>query len=97
MYITDGDPTAYDFNQPGDPFDAGPPPDVAMNTDRGDAKQVTIDRAVEEANQIKAGLFKSRMLAIGVGSAINNSASQKRLVQISGPQARDEPHRASRA
>ncbi len=33
VYVTDGDPTAFDFNQPGDPFSAGPPPDVAMNTD----------------------------------------------------------------
>ena len=83
VYITDGDPTAYDFNQPGDPFDPGPPPDVAVNTNRGAAAAPTIDRAVVEANQIKAS---SRMLAIGVGTALSNSGSQARLTQISGPQ-----------
>ena len=31
VYVTDGDPTAFDFNQPGDPFDPGPPPDVAVS------------------------------------------------------------------
>lgn len=85
VYVTDGDPTAFDFNHPGDPFDAGPPPDVAVNTDRStEAAQVTLDRAVEEANRIKSN--GTRMLTIGVGSALNNAASQQRLVQISGPQ-----------
>lgn len=54
LYITDGDPTAYDFDQAGDPFDPGPPPDVGMNTDRDDARATTLDRAVEEANQLKS-------------------------------------------
>lgn len=85
VYVTDGDPTAFDFDQAGDPFDPGPPPDVAMRTDRTSAaQQVTVDRAVQEANGIKSN--GSRMLAIGVGSALSNPASQQRLVQISGPQ-----------
>lgn len=88
LYVTDGDPTAYDFNQPGDPFDAGPPPDVGVNTDRGDASQHTMSRAIAEANLIKSG--GARMLAVGVGSALDNSSSANRLVQIAGPQvARD--------
>jgi len=86
VFVTDGDPTAFDFNQPGDPFKAGPPPDVAVQTDRSEAAQVTIDRAVDEANQIKTGVTKSRMLAVGVGSALSSSASRNRLVAISGPQ-----------
>jgi hypothetical protein len=53
VYITDGDPTAYDLNQSGDPFDPGPPPDVAFNTNRGEARQTTLDRAVQEANEAK--------------------------------------------
>ena len=32
VFVTDGDPTAYDFNRPGDPFSPGPPPDVAVGT-----------------------------------------------------------------
>jgi hypothetical protein len=86
VFITDGDPTAFDFNQPGDPFDPGPPPDVAVQTDRSNAAQVTIDRAVEEANQIKTGATSSRMLAVGVGQALSSNASRDRLVAISGPQ-----------
>jgi hypothetical protein len=83
VYITDGDPTAYDLNQPGDPFKAGPPPDVAVQTDRGSAAQLTIDRAVEEANALKGG---ARILVVGVGNALGSTASQNRLKQISGPQ-----------
>lgn len=82
VFVTDGDPTAFDFDQANDPFR---PQDVAVNTDRSQAAaQVTLDRAVEEANQIKAG--DTRVLAVGVGSALNNNASRDRLTQISGPQ-----------
>ncbi len=89
VYVTDGDPTAYDFNQPGDPFDPGPPPDVAISTDRDQAAQTTLDRAVQEANRIKGS--GSRMLAVGVGSAVTgNPASRSRLVQIAGPQVVDD-------
>ena len=85
VYVTDGDPTAFDFNQAGDPFDPGPPPDVAVRTDRSaQAQEVTVDRAIQEANQIKTA--GTRMLAIGVGSALSNTASRNRLVQIAGPQ-----------
>ena len=84
VFVTDGDPTGYDFDKPGDPFDSGPPPDVAVNTNRGEANQLTMDRAVQEANTIKGG--DTRMLAVGVGSALSNSGSGDRLIQISGPQ-----------
>ena len=70
LFVTDGDPTAFDFNQAGDPFSAGPPPDVAYSTDGStESRQLTLDRAVEEANQIKAN---TRMLAVGVGNALSN-------------------------
>ena len=52
------------------------------NTDSGGA---ALDRAVEEANGVKTN--GSRMLAVGVGTALNNSSSQNRLKQIAGPQA----------
>jgi LPXTG-motif cell wall-anchored protein/uncharacterized repeat protein (TIGR01451 family) len=82
VYVTDGDPTAYNFDQAGDPF---PADDVGMNTDKDQAAAVTINRAIEEANQIKTG--GTRMLAVGVGSAVTgNQASIDRLVQIAGPQ-----------
>lgn len=84
VYITDGDPTAYDFNRSGDPFSAGPPSDVGVGTDRNSTvSQLTLDRAVERANQVKqAG---GRVLALGVGAALQNQSSVDRLVQISGP------------
>jgi uncharacterized repeat protein (TIGR01451 family) len=89
VYVTDGDPTAFDFNQPGDPFDAGPPPDVGVQTNSGSAAQTTMDRAIQEANQIKAS--GARMLAVGVGSAVTgNSSSRNRLIQIAGPQTVDD-------
>ncbi len=84
VFVTDGDPTGFDLNKPSDPFDAGPPPDVAVNTNKGSANDPTIDRAVEEANQIKAS--GGRVLAIGVGSALTSNSSINRLKQISGPQ-----------
>ena len=85
VYITDGDPTAYDFNRSGDPFSAGPPSDVGVGTDRNSTvAQVTLDRAVERANQVKqAG---GRVLALGVGAALQNQSSVDRLIQISGPE-----------
>ncbi len=83
VYVTDGDPTAYDFNQAGDPFDAGPPPDVGVNTNRGSANSLTLDRAVDESNLLQAA--NTRILAVGVGSALDNPNSQSRLEQISGP------------
>ena len=84
LFVTDGDPTAFDFNQAGDPFSAGPPPDVAYGTDgSSEARDVTLGRAVEEANQIKA---TTRILAVGVGNALGNDASINRLVAVSGDQ-----------
>ena len=88
VFVTDGDPTAYDFNRPGDPFSPGPPPDVAVGTDGSSAAAVsTLDRAVEEANAVKAK--NARVLALGVGNALQNQASVNRLVQVSGPEVAD--------
>jgi uncharacterized repeat protein (TIGR01451 family) len=81
LYVTDGDPTAYDFNHAGDPFTSK---DVAVNTNRGAADALTLDRAIEEANRIKNQ--GSRMLAVGVGEALDNPDSANRLTQIAGPQ-----------
>jgi uncharacterized repeat protein (TIGR01451 family) len=81
IFITDGDPTAYDFGEAGDPYRA---PDVAVGTDRTTAAAAeTLDRAVTSANDVKAN--GARVLAVGVGAALQNSASVQRLTQVSGP------------
>jgi uncharacterized repeat protein (TIGR01451 family) len=83
VFVTDGDPTAIDLNQPGDAF----PPDpltVGYNTFRGDGTGPSVDRAVQEANLVKG--TGARMLAVGVGAAVTQPASLGRLVQVSGPQ-----------
>ena len=86
VYVTDGDPTAVDSDQPGDPFFVAgkDPPDVRVAMDSGSGQQLALDRGVEEANLIKSA--GTRMLAIGVGSAVTQPASVARLVQIAGPQ-----------
>ena len=84
VFITDGDPTSYDFNRPGDPFVQVAPYNVAVNTDRGsEAAASTLDRAVQSANAIKAQ--GTRVLALGVGAALQNPASVDRLTKVSGP------------
>ena len=65
VYVTDGDPTAYDFDQTGDPGDAGRPPDIRWPSS---TDTQTLDRAVEEANRVKTN--GTRMLAVGVGNAL---------------------------
>jgi LPXTG-motif cell wall-anchored protein len=83
VFVTDGDPTAYDFDRAGDPFYPSTPPTVGINTNRNTAgAQITIDRAVEAANAVKGN--NSRILTVGVGSALNNAASLGRLRQVSG-------------
>lgn len=82
--MTDGDPTAFDFDQPGDPFDPGPPPDVGVNTNRGLAAAPTMARAVASADAIKGA--GTRIMAVGVGAALGNAASRQRLIDIAGPQ-----------
>lgn len=81
VFVTDGDPTAYDLDQPGDPFGGV---SIGYNTNRGQAAAPTIDRAIDEANVVKSA--DTRMLAIGVGSALNSPASQQRLQEVAGPQ-----------
>lgn len=80
VFVTDGDPTGYDFRATGDPFR---PPDVAVRTDRNATISAeTLDRSVTSANAVKAA--DARVLAIGVGNALQNAASVQRLTQMSG-------------
>ena len=84
VFITDGDPTGYDFDRPADPFDQGPPPDVGIGTDStAQTRELTQDRSILAANAVKS--LGSRVLAIGVGAALQNQASVTRLTQVSGP------------
>lgn len=86
VFITDGDPTAVDSDQPGDPFYVAgkQPPNVRFNMSSGAAQTLALNRAVEEADAAKTG--GSRILAVGVGNAVTgNSASVNRLKAVSGP------------
>jgi hypothetical protein len=85
VFVTDGDPTAYDFDRAGDPFyDGSQPYAIGIGTDANQAgRTITLDRAVEAANTVKVN--GSRILTIGVGSALNNQNSLNRLIQVSGP------------
>ena len=56
VYITDGDPTAYDFDKPGTRATRARRP-TSGSAPTGSAAQVTLDRAVEEANRLKTTGF----------------------------------------
>ncbi|WCO69099.1 hypothetical protein PO878_10215 [Iamia majanohamensis] len=87
VFLTDGEPTALDSDQPGDPFHSAgqDPPDVRYGTDGSSAaRDLTLDRAVEEANAAKLG--GARVLAVGAGSAFTSSDAVTRLKAVSGPQ-----------
>jgi uncharacterized repeat protein (TIGR01451 family) len=85
VFITDGDPTAVDSDQPGDPFyvSGRQPPNVRYNMSNGAAQNLALDRAVEEADAAKTN--GSRILAVGVGSAITSTPSVNRLRAVAGP------------
>ena len=86
VFITDGDPTAVDSDQPGDPFYVAgkQPPNVRYNMSSGAAQTLALNRAVEEADAAKTN--GSRILAVGVGNAVTgNTASVNRLKAVSGP------------
>jgi uncharacterized repeat protein (TIGR01451 family) len=88
VFVTDGDPTAINLDQPGDAFNP-PGTTVAYNTFRGSGAGPSVDRAVAEANLIKTaggGADAARILAVGVGAAVTQDASVERLTQIAGPQ-----------
>ena len=72
LFLTDGDPTAYNLDQ------AGEPGGVSVSGVTTEA----VTRAGEEADQIRAQ--GSQLIAVGVGSALTSSASIARLQQIAG-------------
>lgn len=89
VMVTDGrEPTAYDLDAPGDPFVAGPPPDVAVETQLGAAADVSMDRSVAAADRVKQ---HARVLVVGVGLSPSDSASRARLAAVSGPRTLVHP------
>ena len=82
MFITDGDPTGYDFDRPADPFDQARHP-MSGSAPTAPANQSHTGPVGPAANAVKS--LGSRVLAIGVGAALQNQASVDRLTQVSGP------------
>ncbi len=70
IYITDGDPTAYNASATR----------TNVNTS---STGVALDNAITQANALK--LNGTRMLVVGVGNGLTSSSSQDRLKKISGP------------
>ncbi len=70
LFITDGDPTAYNVNSTR----------TNVNTS---STGTALDNAITQANALKAR--GTRMLVVGVGNGLTSSASQDRLKKISGP------------
>jgi len=70
LFITDGDPTAYNVN--------------ATRTNVNTSSTGTaLDNAITQANALKAR--GTRMLVVGVGNGLTSTSSQDRLKKISGP------------
>lgn len=82
VIVTDGEPTAFDLDGDDDPFDPGPPPDVAFGGSTGVFGDEALARAVDAANRVKSS---SRVLVVGVGSGASSPSAQARLTAISGP------------
>jgi hypothetical protein len=83
VLVTDGGrPTAFDLDQPGDPFDPGPPPDVAAETAPGSAADETLARAVAAADRVKQ---HARILVVAVGLAASEEVRRRALEAVSGP------------
>ena len=80
VFVTDGDPTAYDF-EAADPVK---PPNVAFNTGSGPAAPAD-HRPRRRRSQRHQGR-RDAVLTVGVGSALSNPSSVTRLTQVSGPQ-----------
>jgi hypothetical protein len=71
VFVTDGDPTTY-YRADGELFTS---PSASAST-------AGLDKAIEEANQVK--YQGSHILTVGVGSSLDNSASRDRLKAVSG-------------
>lgn len=77
LFLTDGDPTAYNLDQGAE--SGG----VAISG----VTEEAVQRAVEEADAVSAQ--GSHIIAIGVGTALSNASSIDRLQQVAGPDVYD--------
>ena len=76
LFLTDGDPTAYNRDQPGDPFFG--------TVDVSGTTPTAVNRAIEEATELKAQ--GSHLIAVAVGPALTDpSPSLDRLKAATGP------------
>ena len=84
VFVTDGDPTSYNLDKPGDPPQLNPAglPGIGGNGLTPDWP--TRGRAVEGVNLVRAAGV--HVLGVGVGNAFTSPASENRLKLITGPQ-----------
>jgi hypothetical protein len=80
VFVTDGDPTAYNDAHPGDSPGQGT---VTLGTTAA-IESTGYSRALTHADQIRGS---TKIFAVGVGSALNNADSRDRIIGISGSDA----------
>ena len=84
VFVTDGDPTSYNLDKPGDPPQLNPAGLPGIGGNGLTTDWPTLGRAVEGVNLVRAA--GTHVLGVGVGNAFTSAASEKRLKLITGPQ-----------
>lgn len=79
VFITDGDPTAYNNQH----STTDPDNETQTVTTGASSTGVALTRAIDHANNVKTQ--GSKIMVIGVGAGLSSTASQNRLKAISGP------------
>ncbi|MCH9816155.1 MAG: DUF11 domain-containing protein [Actinomycetia bacterium] len=91
VFITDGDPSAATSNGKSNQGIDPPPhvPDYLIKLDRSDGQDYSFWKGINAANDLKSSGRNPRLLAVGVGKALNNSSSLNRLKAVAGPDVYD--------
>ena len=84
VFVTDGDPTSYNLDKPGDPPQLNPAEFPGIGGNGLTTDWPTLGRAVEAVNLVRAA--GTHVLGVGVGNAFTSAASENRLKLITGPQ-----------
>ena len=84
VFVTDGDPTSYNLDKPGDPPQLNPAGLPGIGGNGLTTDWPTLGRAVEAVNLVRAA--GTHVLGVGVGNAFTSAASENRLKLITGPQ-----------
>ena len=84
VFVTDGDPTSYNLDKPGDPPQLNPTELPGIGGNGLTTDWPTLGRAVEAVNLVRA--VGTHVLGVGVGNAFTSAASENRLKLITGPQ-----------